>query len=212
VRRRQRNRIRGVIVHDTQVVGPLHGDEVLGIPAMSPARTLCDLIAVVRPWVAERAVDDELRRKLTTVAQLRAVLGDLDGRGRRRGTVMHDILGWREGGLPGDSAAEVRVVKLLAKAWLPQPVQQFVVPVGARRLRIDLAYPESRIAIEYDGWDYHSTRDAFDRDRARANDLELAGWKILRFTSRATDEVIVGTVRTALSRARVTSTRPAVHT
>jgi very-short-patch-repair endonuclease len=55
------------------------------------------------------------------------------------------------------------------------------------------------IAVEIDGWEHHRTRTAFDHDRARANDLVVAGWQVLRFTSSMTDAQAVATVRTALS-------------
>jgi very-short-patch-repair endonuclease len=82
-------------------------------------------------------------------------------------------------------------------------VQQHRVRVNGRTVRIDLAYPDALIAIEYDGWDFHRTRGAFDLDRARANELELLGWTVLRFTSASSDQVVVDTVRAALSRACV---------
>ncbi len=207
VKGRQRSRPAGVIVHDTQVVGPVHGDVVDGIPTMSAARTLCDLTAVARPWMVERAVDDALRRGVTTVDTLAQVFATLDARGRRRSGVMREILRWRELGVqPGDSAPEARVARASRRAPAsrdPNSSTRFA-PVGAPT-GLDLAYPHARLAIEYDGWDFHSTREAFDRDRARANDLELVGWRILRFTSRSTDEVIVGTVRAALTRSGVIS-------
>ena len=70
-------------------------------------------------------------------------------------------------------------------------------PDGSRAF-IDLAYPDQMVAIELDGWEHHSTRSAFDRDRARANDLALAGWRLYRFTWTTTDEVIVDTVARAI--------------
>jgi very-short-patch-repair endonuclease len=102
---------------------------------------------------------------------------------------------------PGESAPERRIFDLLVRAGLPTPVLQHRVQLGPRTVRIDLAYPEARIAIEYDGWDHHSTRTAFDHDRARANDLVLGGWTLLRFTSRTTDDQIVDAVDVALRRA-----------
>ena len=199
VDRARRARIPGAVVHQSSVTDDTV--EVAGVPVASVARTLCDLTAVSRPWIVERAVDECLRRRIVTLADLTKVHTALAGRGRRRCTVMREILAWRAGGLhPGDSAPEVRIVKLLRLAGLPLPIQQYELRAGGRQLRIDLAYPQARLAIEYDGWEFHSTRGAFDRDRARANDLQLLGWTVLRFTSRSTDEVIVGTVRAALAR------------
>ena len=75
--------------------------------------------------------------------------------------------------------------------------------IGAKRYRIDLCYPDAMVAIEYDGWDFHKGRRAFDLDRARANDLVVVGFQVLRFTSKSTDEAIIATVDAALGRASV---------
>lgn len=57
---------------------------------------------------------------------------------------------------------------------------------GVRRSRsrfeIDIAFPESRLAIEIDGFRYHSTDARFQRDRTKQNVLMGAGWRVLRFT------------------------------
>ena len=37
--------------------------------------------------------------------------------------------------------------------------------------------------IEVDGYAFHSTRQAATRDRRKDNDLELAGFRVTRFTS-----------------------------
>ena len=48
--------------------------------------------------------------------------------------------------------------------------------------RIDVAWPEERLAVEIDGWAFHSGVDAFHNDRRKANALEAAGWRRLTFT------------------------------
>ncbi|WP_406078694.1 DUF559 domain-containing protein [[Kitasatospora] papulosa] len=50
------------------------------------------------------------------------------------------------------------------------------------RYRLDFALPERQIGIELDGYAWHSSPDAFTRDRARQRELELAGWRIIRFS------------------------------
>jgi very-short-patch-repair endonuclease len=47
---------------------------------------------------------------------------------------------------------------------------------------LDLAFPGERIAIEVDGWAWHSDVQRFRHDRRRQNTLVLAGWTVLRFT------------------------------
>jgi very-short-patch-repair endonuclease len=48
--------------------------------------------------------------------------------------------------------------------------------------RVDFAYPELRYAIEVDGYEAHSSLQAFRHDRARQNDLVDLGWTVHRFT------------------------------
>jgi very-short-patch-repair endonuclease len=93
----------------------------------------------------------------------------------------------------------MRFVRALVAAGLPELVQQHRVTIGNRRYRIDLAYPEKKLAIELDGWDTHRHRSAFDEDRARANELVVAGWHVLRFTSTMTNDQAVATVQAALA-------------
>jgi hypothetical protein len=169
----------------------------------SVARTLCDLTAVAAPSAVERAVDDALRRKLVTVRQLTGSAAILEGQGRMRCTVMRAILAARGTTYnPGGSPPEVRIARLLQSAGLPAPVPQHALRVDGRTRRVDLAYPDLGLVIEYDGWSHHSTRSAFNDDRARANGLELLGLTVLRFTSASTDDDIVRTVRRAIESIR----------
>jgi very-short-patch-repair endonuclease len=201
-----RARLEGVVVHESRVFGPAHYAVRNGIPTSSMARTLCDLTAIARDRIVEHAVDEALRRKLVTLRSITSVADDLAGRGRRRCTVMRDILEHRTPGyVPADSEPEKRIADLLVRAGLPEPTRQHPVVVGGRRYRIDLCYPDLRIAIEYDGWDFHRGRRAFDSDRARGNDLVVLGFQLLRFTSRSSDETIVDTVAAARARATVST-------
>jgi len=76
------------------------------------------------------------------------------------------------------SAAERVLVKLLREAgitgWRPNH------PVGG--YRVDVGFPVQRIAIEADGWAFHSDAEVFQVDRKRQNDISLLGWQVLRFT------------------------------
>jgi hypothetical protein len=197
-----RVRLADVVVHESTVWRPDHFARRAGIPVTSVARTLCDVTAVAPAPAVERAVDDALRRKLVTLRSLQRVADSLDGRGRRRCTVTRGILAERQPGYdPGGSDAELRIVRLLVRAGLSRPVQQWRVRFEGGSARTDLACPELGIVIEYDGWDTHKLRTAFKGDRHRGNDLELLELTVLRFTSASTDEYIVSTVRRAYERA-----------
>ena len=113
-----------------------------------------------------------------------------------------------DGVRPGGSEKEADVAKLLLGGGLPRPVQQHRVRIGRRVIRLDFAYPELQIAIEYDGWQAHRTRLTFDSDRARDNELEIRGWLVLRFTSRWTRGEILSTVRAAVASRTATDATP----
>jgi len=68
------------------------------------------------------------------------------------------------------------------------------VRLNGKPRHIDLAYPDLKIAIEFDGWDRHQMRRKFDDDRARSGDLQLAGWMVLQFTSNSTEQEVIGKV------------------
>lgn len=48
--------------------------------------------------------------------------------------------------------------------------------------RVDVGFAAQKVAIEVDGFAFHSDPDAFQIDRQRQNDLVLLGWQVLRFT------------------------------
>ena len=174
------------------------------------ARTLFDLSAVAAVPTVEKAADDALRRELVSTAELKRCFDALAERGRRRCAWLRPVLEARQPGYePGDSALEAQVARWLSEAGLPDPVQLWTV-TGGGRYRIDLAYPALMLAIEIDGWSHHRTRGAFDNDRARGNDLELAGWTVLRITSKSTRWDVIRTVagarEAAALRPLVTST------
>ncbi|MGV0602861.1 DUF559 domain-containing protein, partial [Mycolicibacterium pulveris] len=45
--------------------------------------------------------------------------------------------------------------------------------------RVDFAWPECRLAVEYDGFDWHSDQDQFRRDRLKRAALQEVGWSVL---------------------------------
>jgi hypothetical protein len=82
-----------------------------------------------------------------------------------------------------ESPQESRLRMVLTLAGLP-PVPQHVVRTddGTFVARVDLAYPDLRIAIEYDGL-WHADGEQFRKDRRRLNALVAAGWIVLHVTA-----------------------------
>jgi very-short-patch-repair endonuclease len=154
-----------------------------GIPCASVDRTLCDLAAAVPVDALELAVEDALRRRLTTVERLRWRNELL---GRRRGTArLRRLLEDRIEGRPAESVWEVKLLQLLRAAGLPDPVRQLDVFAddGTFVGRVDLAYPERRLGIEFDGNRWHSGRAKVDAQSARRNAFTRARWRLLHVTS-----------------------------
>lgn len=78
--------------------------------------------------------------------------------------------------------------------------QHLVLP-GTGTCYLDIAFKRERVAVEVDGWRYHSTPEVFETDRARQNALVLDGWLVLRFTwamLTQDPDYVVGTTRAAL--------------
>jgi very-short-patch-repair endonuclease len=53
-------------------------------------------------------------------------------------------------------------------------------PIGG--YKVDVAFPQQKVAIEVDGWAFHCDPEAFAIDRKRQNAIALLGWQVLRFT------------------------------
>jgi very-short-patch-repair endonuclease len=111
-------------------------------------------------------------------------LEDLGGKGRRGAAVLRSLLEERDPKkAPPESVLEARLIRMLRRARLPEPTRQFEVREQGKLLaRVDLAYPDFCLAIEADGYRYHSGRIAWQRDLERRNDLTRVGWRVVHVT------------------------------
>jgi hypothetical protein len=175
----RRTRHGGLTVHESRALEAADITFVDGIPCTTVERTLLDLAAVCR-WrsTLELALENALRRGLVTLVSVRAMLRRLGRQGRPGVRRLRDLVEARapEQRLT-DSEMEVLLLAALRRAELPEPVAQYEVWAGRARLgRVDAAYPEARIAIEYDSDEFHTGRAAVRRDRARRQSLIAASW------------------------------------
>jgi very-short-patch-repair endonuclease len=76
------------------------------------------------------------------------------------------------------SEAERLLVKLLRDNGITGWKANY--PVGG--YKVDVGFPAQRVAIETDGWAFHSSQEDFQNDRERQNKIALLGWQVLRFT------------------------------
>lgn len=61
-------------------------------------------------------------------------------------------------------------------------VRQKVIHIGGKRHRLDLAFDEERVAVELDGWRFHSSRAQRERDMRRDAALASVDWITLRYS------------------------------
>jgi hypothetical protein len=169
----------GVVAHwSRQAV--LGTTEIGGVLVTSPEQTFVHVAAGLRLPDDVVVLGDALMRRqgaLTTPARL----ADFAERTRKvKGIVQ--VREQIERMRPGtDSTPETRTRLALVDAHLPCPRVNEVVyaPDGGYLKRVDLLYPELRIAIEYDG-DHHRTDKAQWREDIRARRrLEELGWIVI---------------------------------
>jgi very-short-patch-repair endonuclease len=96
------------------------------------------------------------------------------------------------------SAAERLIVKLLREAGITGWRTNY--PVGG--YRVDVGFPRAKVAIETDGFAFHSSARDFQIDRERQNAIMLLGWQVLRFTwfdLTVYPERVIALIRSAIS-------------
>lgn len=112
------------------------------------------------------------------VTDLRTVL-DRAGMVRRRG-LMLDILGDIEGGAQALSELDF-TRKVVRQFQLPEPSRQVAKRDSRKRRRwIDVAFDDWKLLVEIDGAQHIQPLDQWD-DMDRDNDLEIDGYRVLRF-------------------------------
>ncbi len=83
-----------------------------------------------------------------------------------------------------ESPQESRLRVHMALADLPPPVPQYEIRLdGEFVARVDFAWPDLKVAVEYDGI-WHADAGQLVRDRERLNRLQAAGWYVHHVTFR----------------------------
>jgi hypothetical protein len=164
---------RGLVVHRRDGA-PL--TVVAGRPATTPAWTAIEVARGLRRGRALATLDAALRSGTCDRDELRRVLKRHSG---RRGVVaVRELLPMASPLAESPMESEARLVML--DGGLPPPVLQYeVVDLQGRLWRLDFAWPDYRVAAEYDGVDWHSGPDAFFRDRRRAAAVQDLGWAVV---------------------------------
>jgi hypothetical protein len=153
--------------------------EVDGLRALPLDRVIADLLCTL-PAPDALAVADEAMGFAGDTSDLfrkqvaRRIERRLDPRGTVRAAGLLDLA---SAGV--DSPAESWIRLMVVEHGLPLPEVNWAIRDldGKLRYRLDLAWPQLRIALEYDGYAAHAGREA--EDRARRADLEARGWIVV---------------------------------
>jgi very-short-patch-repair endonuclease len=175
LRRGHRRTRPGVRLH--RLLGLVDTDvaTVDGLAVTTAARMLLDLAPRWRPRRLERALADAIERHLTTLDTMHATLERHLG---RPGTRRLGLLIQGDGPSLTRSELEADFLELLRRGKVDEPRTN--IRIGG--FELDCYWPEARLAVELDGFSYHATRAAFERDRTRDAELVARGIRVIRVT------------------------------
>ena len=149
-----------------------------GIPVTTAEATAVRLAQLLEGDSAVVAVDQMVAAGVVDLAAVRGLAEAERGPGSaraRRVCALADGL--------AESPQETRLRLLLRRSTLPAPIAQYRVRDGGRVVaRVDFAWPEQKVALEYDGL-WHGESGQFAKDRRRLNRLTAAGWRVIFVTA-----------------------------
>jgi very-short-patch-repair endonuclease len=165
----------GIRLHRPRALARHDVTSMRGIPVTSVARAICDIAATEPAKEVERAWQEALYRRIVTPGAVAAIIGREP---RRRGApVVRALI---ENPTLTRSERERALLKLIDAAQLPKPLTN----VRLHGYLADAYWPEQRLVIEFDGWQAHGHRGAFDGDRKRDQIMLANGVRAMRVTDR----------------------------
>jgi hypothetical protein len=170
---RQLRPVDGLVVHRRDGAPLVVVD---GRRVTSPAWTAVEVARSLRRPRALATLDAALRSGKCSRAELwRAAI---EQAGRRGIVAVRELLPLADGRAESPMESEARLAMI--DGGLPIPELQYEVVDGNGQLRrLDFAWPDQRVAVEYDGMDWHSGADAMRRDRDRHAALLDVGWVVI---------------------------------
>ena len=167
-----------------------------GIPTTTPVRTLIDVSGRLEDHRLLAVTQDLIRRNVIAPDRLRARLRALRRSGRSGSGRLEALIDGLADGPPLESALESLVWPLILRSGVAQPARQHWVTVTRGRYRLDFAWPELKIGVEAQGYQFHGrTQHLWGKDQDRFAELAAVGWRVLPVTwdacTRDPERVIV---------------------
>lgn len=171
-----RGRSSGVRVHRVTAFSAAEITQHDGLRLTTPARTLLDLAGSFSTRELEKVYARADRMNLIGRDQIEILLARHP---RRRGIAhLRALLTTQAGPTLTRSEAEERFLILVRKARFSQPEMNVLV----RGFEVDALWNTERLIVEIDGFAFHSSPAAFERDRHRDAVLAAAGYRVMRVT------------------------------
>ncbi len=150
------------------------------IPVTTVARTLLDIGAVVKPHELGVAID---RAERLGLFDLKATTEILErAKGRRGARALRCAIAAY---VPSTQKSELeRRFKALIETTTDMPSASFNAVVQGEKTthEVDAFWPQQRLAVQLDGFEFHRTRRDRERDADSDADLELVGNRVMRLT------------------------------
>jgi very-short-patch-repair endonuclease len=168
----------GIAIHRSLDFDIRDFSSLSGLPVTNPLRTLVDLGAVA-PEAVEPAVASTAISRLVVPSAARAELDRRSVGGRPGlGPLRAALDDWPLGDEAPNSELEILVAKMLRR----HRIYGFEFHRLIAGFEVDFANSARRTVLECDGWEFHSSRTAFESDRHRDVVLAAHGWLVLRVT------------------------------
>lgn len=174
------HRFPGVFVRRNDDITKSHLTEVKGLVVTNVARTVFDLAAIHKYREFVRVAEAAILAGRMHLSDINALLTELARRGKPGVQAVRDFVESRSGVEDG-TVLERKGRKVLSDGNLPTPKAEFPIPWDPRR-RFDDAYPDARLALEWDSRGWHAQQDAMTDDRRRDREAAAHGWLVVRFT------------------------------
>ncbi|HET6867487.1 MAG TPA: DUF559 domain-containing protein, partial [Solirubrobacteraceae bacterium] len=186
----------GVRLHRPRALAGHEITKMRGIAVTSVARAICDMAGTEPPNEVEAAYQEALYRRIVADGQMAAIL---KREPRRRGAPV--VRGLLENPTMTRSERERALLRLLKAAQLPRPLTN----VRLHGYLVDAYWPEHGLVLEFDGWQAHGHRSAFESNRKRDQVLLAHGVRSMRVTGRHLKQepvALAARIAMALSRGR----------
>jgi very-short-patch-repair endonuclease len=160
-----------------------------GLPVVKPEIALLQFAEVAEGREVELALDEGLAVHAVSRTKIREALAT-HGPGRRGARLLAELV---EGGRPASitrSGGEERLRNLILASGLPRPEMQ----ARLYGFEGDFYWAEAAYVVEFDGFDVHSTRSAWRRDRVKDRVYAANGIRLDRFTWEDVTEQPLATI------------------